>query len=61
MILDVPEINVTQSYSKEKARRKRSLWYITGVNVFPVRCELGFISQKAPFFTVTVVKTSNLT
>jgi hypothetical protein len=30
-------------------------------NVFPVRYELGFISQKTTFFIVTAVKTSNLT
>jgi hypothetical protein len=29
--------------------------------VSPVRYELGFISQKAKFFIVTAVKTSNLT
>jgi hypothetical protein len=27
----------------------------------PVRYELGFISQKTPFFIVTAVKTTNLT
>jgi hypothetical protein len=29
--------------------------------VYPVRCELGFISQKTRFFIVTDVKTSSLT
>jgi hypothetical protein len=29
--------------------------------VSPVKYELGFISQKATFFIVTAVKTSNLT
>jgi hypothetical protein len=29
--------------------------------VSPVKYELGFISQKTPFFIVTAVKTSNLT
>jgi hypothetical protein len=30
-------------------------------NVSPVKYELGFISQKTPFFIVTAVKNSNLT
>jgi hypothetical protein len=30
-------------------------------NIFPVRYELDFISQKTEFFIVTAVKTSNLT
>jgi hypothetical protein len=29
--------------------------------MFPVRYDLGFISQKTAFFIVTAVKTSNLT
>jgi hypothetical protein len=29
--------------------------------VFPVRYELGFISQKTTLFMITAVKTSNLT
>jgi hypothetical protein len=29
--------------------------------VSPVKYELGFISQKMPFFIVTAVKTSNFT
>jgi hypothetical protein len=29
--------------------------------VFPVRCELDFISQKTAIFIVTAVKSSNLT
>jgi hypothetical protein len=28
--------------------------------MFPVKYEIGFISQKTPFFIVTVVKNSNL-
>jgi hypothetical protein len=62
--LYIPEDDILHRH-----RRKNFKYYIalTGwtlywtCNVFTVRYELGFISQKTPFFIVTAVKTSNLT
>jgi hypothetical protein len=59
----IPEDGILHSDRRENlksyiALTGWTLWWRR--NVSPVKYELGFISQKTTFFTVTAVKTSNL-
>jgi hypothetical protein len=60
----IPEDDILHSHRRENLK---SYIALTGWDVYlrsnmgPVRYELDFISQKAAFFIVTDMKTSNLT
>jgi hypothetical protein len=60
----IPEDDILHSHRSENLKSYIALtdWTVgRRCNVFPVRYELGFLSQKTTFFIVTAVKTSNLT
>jgi hypothetical protein len=60
----IPEDDILHSLRREKLKSYIVLidWAIyRRCNVFPVRYELGIISQKTALFIVTGVKTSDLT
>jgi hypothetical protein len=61
---NTPEDDILHSHRRENLKSYIALtgWTLQRRrNVFPVKYELGFISQKTTFFIVTAVKTSNLT
>jgi hypothetical protein len=61
---NIPEDGLLHSHRHENLKSYIALtgWALERRhNVFPVRYERGFISQKTAFFTVPAVKTSNLT
>jgi hypothetical protein len=57
----IPGDGVLHSHSRENLKYYIALTGWARRNVFSVRYELGFISQKSAFLRVAPVKTTNLT